>query len=110
MKKIIGAFALFGVIMLTACSRSVSMDKLKGTWTGEIDGKQVTIEITDDSFTQSADGVSGEALGFERSSDGLVVRNTDGRELLTVYYSEEDNTLSYTVQTPNGDQTYTFTK
>ncbi len=110
MNRFIGAFALSAILMLTACSRSVSMDSIRGSWNCEIDGKQVTIEITDDSFTQSAGEVSGEPLKFERNSSGIVVRNSDGRQLMQVNYSQEDDQLYYTIQTPEGDSTYYFTR
>lgn len=110
MKRFIGAFALSAILMLTACSRSVSMDSIRGSWNCEIDGKQVTIEITDDSFTQSAGEVSGEPLKFERNSSGIIVRNTDGRQLMQVNYSQEDDQLYYTIQTLEGDSTYYFTR
>lgn len=110
MKKIIGAVALFAVLLCTGCSHSIAMDKIKGNWTCDIDGTSVTIEITDDRFTQSAGENSGEPLKFERTSDGMIVRNTDGRELIQVHYSEEDDQLYYTVQTPQGDTEYRFSR
>ena len=64
----------------------------------------------DDSFTQSAGEVSGEPLKFERNSSGIIVRNTDGRQLMQVNYSQEDDQLYYTIQTPEGDSTYYFTR
>ena len=110
MKKIIGAFALSAILMLTACSRSISMDKIKGSWKSQIDDTPVSIVITDDSFTQSAGETAGEPLKFERNSNGIIVRNTDGKQLIQVNYSEEDDQLYYTVQTPEGDSTYYFSR
>lgn len=111
MKKLLGAFALSAVLLLTACSRSISMDKIKGSWVGEVDGTAVTIEITDDRFIQSAGGQSGEPLKFERNSDGLTVKNTDGRALIRLIYNEQDGTVSYTVISADGtDYTLTFTR
>ncbi len=110
MKKILGATALSALLMMTACSRSISMDKIKGNWVCEIDGTEVTIEITDDRFIQSAGGQSGEPLKFERTKGGMIVRNTDGKQLIEVSYSEDSDQLSYTVQTPDGDTTYDFSR
>ena len=110
MKKLFGALALSAVLLLTACSRSISMDKIKGSWVCDIDGTAVTIEITDDRFIQSAGGQSGEPLKFERTGDGIIVRNTDGKQLIRVLYSEDHDQLSYTVQTADGDATYDFSR
>ena len=110
MKKYIGAFALCVIMLFSGCSRSVAMDKIRGRWSCEIDGTAVTIEITDESFTQSAGDTTGEPLKFERNSDGIIVRNTDGRQLLEVHYSADDDQLYYTVQTAEGDVTYHFSR
>lgn len=110
MKKILSAAALSMILMLTACSRSISMDKIKGNWNCEIDGTPVTIEITDDRFTQSAGETSGEPLKFERNSGGIIVRNSDGKQLIEVHYDEENDQLYYTVQTPDGDAEYRFSR
>lgn len=112
MKKIITAIMLAAVTLLcTACSRSIDMEKLKGTWICTPDGGEpITITITDDSFTQSSVEAAGEPLKYERNSDGINVRGTDGKVLLTLYYSE-DGTVYYTVKSQDGaDVKYTFTK
>ena len=112
MKKIITAIMLTAVTMLcTACSRSIDMEKLIGTWScTPAGGEPITITITDDSFTQSSGGVTGEPLKYERNSDGINVRGTDGKVLITLYYSE-DGTAYYTVKSSDGtDVKYTFTK
>ncbi len=108
MKKIFGASALSAILLLTACSRYIDMDSIKDKWSGEIDGVAVTIEITDDRFTQSAGEISGEPLKFERTSDGIIVCGTDGKELIEVHYNDTEDKLYYTVQTPDGDMTYYF--
>lgn len=110
MKKLLSAAALSMILMLTACSRSISMDKIKGNWSCEIDGAPVTIEITDDRFTQSAGDTAGEPLKFERNSGGIIVRNTDGKQLIEVHYDEDSDQLYYTVQTPGGDTEYRFSR
>ena len=113
MKNTIKALILAAVItaLCTACSRSIDMDKLKGSWTYTPEsGEPVVITITDESFTQSSGGVTGEPLKYERNSDGINVRSTDGRVLFTLYYNEADNTVFYTVNTPSGDLKLTFSR
>lgn len=112
MKKIIIATMLAAVTLLcTACSRSIDMEKLIGTWSCTPDGGEpITITITDESFTQSSGGVTGEPLKYERNSDGINVRGTDGKVLITFFYSE-DGTAYYTVKAPDGtDVKYIFTR
>lgn len=113
MKKTIKALFLAAVVtaLCTACSRSIDMDKLTGSWTYTPEsGEPVVITITDRYFTQSSGGVTGEQLKYERNSDGINVRNTDGKVLFTLYYNAEDDTVFYTVNTPDGDLKMTFTK
>ena len=112
MKKTIIAIMLAAVtLMCTACSRSIDMEKLIGTWSCTPDGgEHITITITDESFPQSSGGVPGEPLKYERNSDGINVRGTDGKVLITLYYSE-DGTVYYTVKASDGtDVKYTFTR
>lgn len=114
MKKLIKTLALAAVItaLCTGCSRSIDMDKLKGSWTYTPEsGEPIVITITDDYFSQSSGGVTGEQLKYERNSDGINVRNTDGKVLFTLYYNEEDDTVYYTVKgSDGGDIKLTFTK
>lgn len=114
MKKTIKALILAASIaaVCTGCSRSIDMDKLKGSWTYTPEnGSEIVITITDDYFTQSSGEVTGEQLKYERASDGIVVRNTDGKALFTLYYSGENDTVSYTVKNPDGDDlTLTFSR
>ncbi len=109
MKKVIrrttAAVALAVITALcTACSRSIDMDKLKGSWTCTPEqGEPIVITITDEYFTQSSGGETGAQLKYERNPDGINVRNSDGKVLFTLYYSEKDNTVSYTVKDPGGE-------
>lgn len=116
MRKLLIIPALATVMTLTACSRSIDMDKLRGGWEYVPEqGSALYIEITDDYFMQSAsaepDGepTNGEKLKYERTTDGIVVRNTDGKALFTLYYDEDSDTVSYTVKNPDGsDLSLTF--
>lgn len=114
MKNFFKAALLAAVItvLCTGCSRSIDMDKLKGSWTyAPEQGNPITITITDEYFTQSSGGVTGEPLKYERNSDGINVRNSDGKVLFTLYYSEEDGTIYYTVKdSDGGDLKFTFEK
>lgn len=114
MKKTIKALFLAAAIaaVCTGCSRSIDMDKLTGNWTYTPEvGEPVVITITDGYFSQSSGGVTGEQLKYERASDGIVVRNTDGKALFTLYYNKDNDTVSYTVRNPDGsDLTLTFSR
>lgn len=113
MKKIIMAAAAAAVTLLcTACSRSIDMDKLKGSWSCTPDGGQpIVITIDDNSFTQSSGEEKGAALKYERTSDGINVRGTDGKVLITLYYDEDSGSAYYTVRDSSGaDVKYVFTR
>ena len=113
MKNTIKALLLAAVItaLCTACSRSIDMDNLKGNWTYTPEsGEPVVITITDEYFSQSSGGITGEPLKYERNSDGINVRNTDGKVLFTLYYNEEDDTVYYTVKSDSGDFKLTFNR
>ncbi len=114
MKNFFKALILAAVItaLCAGCSRSIDMDKLNGSWTYTPEsGEPVVITITDDYFSQSSGGVTGDQLKYERNSDGINVRNNDGKVLFTLYYNEEDNTVYYTVKSSDGsDIKLTFTK
>lgn len=113
MKNTIKALLLAAVItaLCTACSRSIDMDKLKGSWTYTPEsGEAVVITITDEYFSQSSGGITGEPLKYERNSNGINVRNTDGKVLFTLYYNAEEDTVHYTVSTPDGDLKLTFNR
>lgn len=113
MKKIVKALLLTMAVAVfcAACSGTVDTDRILGDWVcARPDGAQITIKITEDSFTQSSGGVTGEALKYERGTDSIDVRDTDGRVLLTVY-CEEDGSLSYTVFLSDGtEEKLVFTK
>lgn len=117
MKKLIIIPFLAAVMLFTACSRTIDMNKLRGGWEYVPEqGSALYIEITDDYFVQSAgspDGelVIGEKLKYERTADGIVVRNTDGKALFTLYYDEESDTVSYTLKNADGsDLALTFAR
>ncbi len=114
MKNIFKAALFLAVItaLCTGCSRSINMDKLRGGWTcAPENGEAITITITDEYFTQSSGNVTGEPLKYERASDGIVVRNTDGKALITLNYNEANDTVSYTVKNSDGsDLTLTFSR
>lgn len=114
MKNIIKAVSLLAVFtaLCTGCSRSIDMDKLRGGWvcTPE-NGEAIAVTITDEYFTQSSGNVTGEPLKYERTSDGIVVRNTDGKALITLNYNGDNDTVSYTVKNSDGsDLTLTFSR
>ena len=113
MKNTVKALFLAAVItaLCTACSRSIDMDKLIGSWTYTTEnGDSVVITITDEYFSQSSGGVIGTPLKYERNSDGINVRNTDGKVLFTLYYNAQDDTVYYTVKSDSGDFKLTFNR
>lgn len=114
MKKILKVVLFLAVIMTmcTACSRSIDVEKLKGGWEYIPEtGSPIYITITDDHFMQSSASADGEPLKYERTSEGIIVRNTDGKALFTLYYNEGNDTVSYTVKNPDGsDLNLTFSR
>ena len=110
MRKLIKSLAAAAVVLMvcTACSRSIDTAKIEGNWvcTTE-DGTQLRVTLTDRTFTQSI----GETLKYERTSDGVNVKAPDGKSLLKLTFSEQDGTISYTVNGADGSEhTYTFTR
>lgn len=113
MKKFFKALALAAVItaVCTACSRSIDTAKIEGNWVCAMDSGDIRITLTDRTFTQSSGEVTGETLKYERTSDGVNVKSPDGKALLKLTYSEQDGTISYTVNDADGSEhTYTFTR
>ena len=54
---------------------------------------------------------TGETLKYERTSDGVNVKAPDGKSLLKLTFSEQDGTISYTLNGADGSEhTYTFTR
>ena len=114
MKNFFKALALAAVItaVCTACSRSIDTAKIEGNWVCTTDsGEQIRVTLTDRTFTQSSGDTTGETLKYERTSDGVNVKSPDGKALLKLTYSEQDGTISYTVNGADGSElTYTFTR
>ncbi len=114
MKKYISSIILAAAaaLTLTACSRSISAEKLTGSWSCTAEnGSVIHIELTDRTFTQSSGEATGDTLKYERTSEGANVRGTDGKVLIKLTYSEDDNTISYTVKNADGsDDTLVFTR
>ena len=114
MRKLIKSLAAAAVVLMvcTACSRSIDTAKIEGNWvcTTE-DGTQLRVTLTDRTFTQSSGEAIGETLKYERTSDGVNVKAPDGKSLLKLTFSEQDGTISYTVNGADGSEhTYTFTR
>lgn len=110
MKKISCVFILMVMLLCTACSSAIDTDKLLGTWSCTT-GEDITVTITKDTFTQASGDTVGEPLKYERNSDGLNIRNTDGKLLLRLYYSEENNSIYYDAYSEDGSEIrYTFSK
>ena len=102
MRKLIKSLAAAAVVLMvcTACSRSIDTAKIEGNWvcTTE-DGTQLRVEAI------------GETLKYERAFDGVNVKAPDGKSLLKLTFSEQDGTISYTVNGADGSEhTYTFTR
>ena len=114
MKKLLKALAAAAVIAVTctACSRSIDTAKIEGNWVCTTDsGEQLRVTLTDRTFTQSSGDTTGETLKYERTSDGVNVKSPDGKALLKLTYSEQDGTISYTVNGADGSEhVYTFTR
>ena len=113
MKKLIMPLLLTAVLALcTACSRSIAGEKIIGSWTCTPEnGEAIHVTITDRTFTQSSGGATGAELKYERTSDGLNVRNTDGKVLIKLTYNDADGTISYSVNGADGtEQTYVFSR
>ena len=111
MRKLIKSLAAAAVVC-TACSRSIDTAKIEGNWvcTTE-DGTQLRVTLTDRTFTQSSGEATGETLKYERTSDGVNVKAPDGKSLLKLTFSEQDGTISYTLNGADGSEhTYTFTR
>ena len=101
MRKLIKSLAAAAVVLMvcTACSRSIDTAKIEGNWvcTTE-DGTQLRVTLTDRTFTQSSGEATGETLKY-------------GKSLLKLTFSEQDGTISYTVNGADGSEhTYTFTR
>ena len=95
MRKLIKSLAAAAVVLMvcTACSRSIDTAKIEGNWvcTTE-DGTQLRVTLTD-------------------RTDGVNVKAPDGKSLLKLTFSEQDGTISYTVNGADGSEhTYTFTR
>lgn len=113
MKKLIkAAVILAAAVMLTACSRSIDINTLLGTWEYSPEGgEKITITVTEDYFMQSSGGKDGQQLRYERTSDGLIIRNNDQKELIRLYYDENRDKISYTVKNSDGsDLTLSFNR
>lgn len=114
MRKLNKSLAAAAVVLMvcTACSRSIDTAKIEGNWvcTTE-DGTQLRVTLTDRTFTQSSGEAIGETLKYERAFDGVNVKAPDGKSLLKLTFSEQDGTISYTVNGADGSEhTYTFTR
>lgn len=114
MKKFFKALVLAAVVTVacTACRRSIDTSKIEGNWvcTTE-DGTQLHVTLTDRTFTQSSGDATGETLKYERTSDGVNVKAPDGKVMLKLTYSEQDGTISYTVNAADGSEhAYTFSR
>ena len=73
--------------------------------------KLIKSTLTDRTFTQSSGEATGETLKYERTSDGVNVKAPDGKSLLKLTFSEQDGTISYTLNGADGSEhTYTFTR
>ena len=114
MRKLIKSLAAAAVVLMvcTACSRSIDTAKIEGNWvcTTE-DGTQLRVTLTDRTFTQTSGEAIGETIKYERAFDGVNVKAPDGKSLLKLTFSEQDGTISYTVNGADGSEhTYTFTR
>ena len=114
MRKLIKSLAAAAVVLMvcTACSRSIDTAKIEGNWvcTTE-DGTQIRVIPPNRPFTHSTGEAPGETLKYERSSDGVNVKAPDGKSLLKLTFSEQDGTISYTLNGADGSEhTYTFTR
>ena len=111
MRKLIKSLAAAAVVLMvcTACSRSI--DTAKNWVCTTEDGTQLRVTLTDRTFTQSSGEAIGETLKYERTFDGVNVKAPDGKSLLKLTFSEQDGTISYTVNGADGSEhTYTFTR